>query len=343
MIINRNGSTEKKEVTTNHVFVLIGAELPYKFLKSVGIKLENDWEGNFLRSILLAFTSLIGVWFAGGQTGILPDSLQSLIAWMGVVITFISVGSLVVFAIKGDRWAWLSISFLIWYTIYGIKIGDGREFWPFNNWGYEALKIAGRPWSFWYTVIYTSLMTIFGIEALKRWGLDKQDRFQIWRYVSLISFQWVFFFVIPEFLFQWAVKYQWIGELAHDPEFAEQAWRSYGIVYAWPLFFYTFFYNPHTIWVIWGVILSFIIIPILVLFHGKRYCSWICGCGGLAETFGDRWRHLAPKGKEAIKWEVMGTVVLLFAFIITVLMLIKDAWVSRSTLRPILSQLMYSS
>ncbi len=42
------------------------------------------------------------------------------------------------------------------------------------------------------------------------------------------------------------------------------------------------------IWVVWGVALTFVIIPILVVFHGKRYCSWICGCGGLAETFGDR-------------------------------------------------------
>lgn len=326
LTINQNGSTKEKILNTDHAFVLIGSELPTKFLKSVGIKLENDWEGSFVRSIFLAVSSLIGLWFAGGQTQIFSGAVESMIAWAGVSLTFISVGSLISFGIKGDRWAWLSISFLIWYAIYGIKVGDGREFWPFNNWGYAVLKFGGRPWSFWYTVMYTGLMTIFGIQALKRWGLDKQDRFQIWRYVSLIGFQWVFFFIIPEFLFQWAVQYQWVGELAKDPVFAEQAWRSYGIVYAWPLFFYTFFYNPHSIWIIWGVILSFIIIPVLVLFHGKRYCSWICGCGGLAETFGDRWRHLAPKGKTSIKWEVMGTAVLMIALIITVMMLVKDAW-----------------
>ena len=96
----------------------------------------------------------------------------------------------------------------------------------------------------------------------------------------LIEFQWVFFFLIPEFLFQWAVKYQWVGEaLANDPKFAGQGWRTYGIVYAWPLFFYTFFYDPHKIWIVWGVLLTFALIPILAFFHGKRYCSWICGCG----------------------------------------------------------------
>jgi polyferredoxin len=133
--------------------------------------------------------------------------------------------------------------------------------------------------------------------------------------------------LVPEFLFQYAIKYQWVGEkLASDPVFAQQAWRSYGIVYAWPLFFYTFFYNPHQIWVVWGLLLTFVIIPIFVLFHGKRYCSWICGCGGLAETFGDRWRHLAPKGKTSIHWEWMNLAILIFAAVVTVLVLAKDAY-----------------
>lgn len=135
------------------------------------------------------------------------------------------------------------------------------------------------------------------------------------------------FFIVPEYLFQKAVEYQWVGErLANDPTFADQAWRSYGIVYAWPLFFYTFFYDPHQIWVVWGVLLSFLIIPVLAIFHGKRYCSWICGCGGLAETFGDRWRHLAPKGKKSIRWEWMGAVVLGIAVAVTLGMLLRDIY-----------------
>jgi hypothetical protein len=32
--------------------------------------------------------------------------------------------------------------------------------------------------------------------------------------------------------------------------------------------------------------------PYSNLFYGKRwYCSWVCGCGGLAETAGDSFRH----------------------------------------------------
>jgi putative YpdA family bacillithiol system oxidoreductase len=324
--VEKNGKKEEKEIPAQHSFVLIGAEVPRKFLKSIGLRLENDWEGSLWRTVALVLLALFGIWFAGGHTGILPDELVTPLAWLGAAITVSSVATLLTAGIKGQRWSWLGISFLVWYTVYGAKVGNGSEFWPYTDWGFNALSFGNRPWSFWYTVMYTGLMTVFGIEALKRWGLDKQDRFQIWRYISLIGFQWVFFFIIPEFLFQWAVQYEWIGTLSNDPVFAEQAWRSYGLVYAWPLFFYTFFYNPHQIWIVWGVFLSFIIIPVFAIFHGKRYCSWICGCGGLAETFGDRWRHFAPKGKTSIKWEWMNMAVLIFAVVVTGGMLIRDLY-----------------
>jgi NosR/NirI family transcriptional regulator, nitrous oxide reductase regulator len=246
----------------DHVFVLIGSEPPREFLKSLGIRLENEW------------------------------------GW--------------------KRYLALACTFAVAYTIYGAKQATGHEFWPFTGWGFEALSFFHRPWSFWYTVLYTAVMTVFGLQAMKRWGIDRKDRFQIWRYVSLIGFQWTFFFLIPEFLFQSAVSHQWLGErLASDPGFAANAWRSYGLVYAWPLFFYTFFGDPNQVWIIWGVVLSFVLVPVLVLFHGKRYCSWICGCGGLAETLGDRWRHLAPKGDASIRWERMNLVVLAAAVLIT--------------------------
>jgi thioredoxin reductase/polyferredoxin len=257
-------------VPCDHAFVLIGAEAPREFLKSLGIRLENEW--------------------------------------------------------TPARFGWLALAFAISYTIYGVKQGAGAEFWPYRGWGAQFFTFFNRPWSFWYTVLYTAVMTVFGVQAMKRWGFDRKDRFQIWRYASLIGFQWIFFFLIPEFLFQWAVHYHWIGQkLASDPNFAQNAWRSYGLIYAWPLFFYTFFGSPNQVWIVWGALLSFVIIPILVLFHGKRYCSWICGCGGLAETLGDRWRHLAPKGPSSIRWERMNSWVLGAAVIITLMMVTRDA------------------
>ena len=263
-VLSVGDASKEQTMPMQHAFVLVGSEVPVHFLKSLGIKLENEWGGSLLRSLMLSAAAMVGLWFFGGQTGY-PSFDQEVAAWAGAAFTFTVIAALIQFGRQGDRWAWLGISFLAWYTIYGVKVGTGAEFWPFKNWGYAAFSFLDRPWSFWYTVIYTVLMTAFGVQALKRWGLDRKDRFQIWRFVSLLGFQWLFFFVIPEFLFQWAVKYQWVGELANDPVFADQSWRSYGIVYAWPLFFYTFFYNPHHIWVVWGLLLTFVLIPLFVL------------------------------------------------------------------------------
>ena len=50
--------------------------------------------------------------------------------------------------------------------------------------------------------------------------------------------------------------------------------------------------------------MTFIATPILTYFYGKRwYCSWVCGCGGLAETAGDSYRHLSDKSLTAWKIE----------------------------------------
>ncbi len=328
--IDHGGHQEGRTVAMDHAFVLVGAELPVKFLKTLGIKLENEWDGSPWWAAALTALSFLGLWFLGPALGG-PAPFDGGGAAVGPVTGGVAAAlaflGLIAAGVRGNRWAWLGVSFFVWYSIYGIKVGSGSEFQPYRGWGYESLSFFERPWAFWYTVLYTALMTVFGLRALKRWGLDRRDKFQIWRFTSLLSFQWILFFLVPEFLFQWAVKYQWVGEqLASDPQFADQAWRAYGIVYAWPLFFYTWLYDPHTIWVVWGILLSFLIIPIFVVFHGKRYCSWICGCGGLAETFGDQWRHLAPKGKRSIRWEEMGLAVLVFAAAATLVMLVKDTY-----------------
>ena len=321
--IEKDGKTTNEKVSYDHAFVLTGSEFPGQFLKSLGLRLENEWTGSLGRSAALVLATLLGLWVMGGQASL--DVARQMPRWLGGLVAAGAFGTLLVTAVRGQRWSLLGVTFFSFYSLYGIKVGPDQEFWPYTGWAYHLFDFGNRPVQFWYTVLYTVVMTFFGLQALKRWGLDRQDKFQIWRFSSLIGFQWVFFFLVPEFLFQWAIRYQWVGErLASDPTFAEQSWRSYGIVYAWPLFFYNFFYNPHQIWVIWGVLLAFGIIPLMVVWHGKRYCSWICGCGGLAETLGDRWRHLAPKVKASLRWEKMNWVVFTAAIVITALMLGRD-------------------
>jgi NosR/NirI family nitrous oxide reductase transcriptional regulator len=189
----------EKNIPCDHAFVLIGAEVSADFLRSMGVRLENDWTGNPWLAAALVLVSMFGLWMFGGHNA------------PGAALAAASIAALVYTGARGNRYSWLGFSFLIAYTIYGAKLGDGGELWPYRGWGYKAFSLFGRPWSFWYTVLYTGVMTVFGIEAMKRWGVDRKDRFQIWRYTSLIGFQWLFFFLIPEFLFQYAVKYQWVG------------------------------------------------------------------------------------------------------------------------------------
>ena len=76
-----------------------------------------------------------------------------------------------------------------------------------------------------------------------------------------------------------------------------------------------FFFDVGLFYLIYGLLATFVMIPILSIFHGKRYCTWFCGCGGLAETLGDRWRHLSPKGKVSRRWEWMNMAVMIWAFV----------------------------
>jgi polyferredoxin len=70
---------------------------------------------------------------------------------------------------------------------------------------------------------------------------------------------------------------------------------------------------------VWGVLLTLVVVPVMVYFFGKRwYCSWVCGCGGLAETLGDPYRQLSTKSLFSWKverWLVHG--VLVFAVLMT--------------------------
>ena len=70
----------------------------------------------------------------------------------------------------------------------------------------------------------------------------------------------------------------------------------------------------------WGIMLIIVAVPLFSYFYGKRwYCSWVCGCGGLAETLGDPYRQLSDKSLKAWKverWMIHS--VLVFAVVMTI-------------------------
>ncbi|MHC4954454.1 MAG: NAD(P)-binding domain-containing protein [Planctomycetota bacterium] len=204
------------------------------------------------------------------------------------------------------RWLILAASSLLVYTIYSWKKG----FWPFPYTGMGVEKLPGiltHP-SFWYSGAYTAVMVIFGLMAMKRWSRNWTDRYQIYRFASLIGFQ-VVSFVLIECLFAVFLP-------------GDVWWRAYAVNNPFPLLFDSF-YNMSGVtaadmkWIFvgGGLLMTFVAIPLAARWHGKRFCTWVCGCGGLAETLGDRWRHLAPKGERSRRLEVMGSIVLFWAVV----------------------------
>ncbi len=181
-----------------------------------------------------------------------------------------------------------------------------------------SYMISGQKADQWflYGTIYTLGILVMGVKAILKY---RHSNYQIIRTASVMFFQLAFAFLIPNIL---------------------QAFQQPGFYfsYFWPLEHKYLF--PSTVgsltdsgtlgvfMVFWGAAMTFIVTPILTYFYGKRwYCSWVCGCGGLANTVGDPWRHLSDKSLAAWKFERWSIhLVLVFVVVVTSLLWIDDVY-----------------
>ncbi|MBT8296270.1 MAG: 4Fe-4S binding protein [Gramella sp.] len=160
--------------------------------------------------------------------------------------------------------------------------------------------LSGNPASQWfvYGTLYTIAIAAFGIKFFWKY---RHNRYEKLRTISVMFFQTAFAFLIPEFM----------SRLNSEEGFSLP---YYDLKNIWPLNYYNFEQyrvndflsagNIGLILLLWGIASIFIITPILTYKYGKRwYCSWVCGCGGLAETAGDPYRHLSDKSLFAWKVE----------------------------------------
>ncbi|WP_418512323.1 4Fe-4S binding protein [Corallibacter sp.] len=159
--------------------------------------------------------------------------------------------------------------------------------------------LSGNPASQWfvYGTLYTIAIIAFGFKFLLKY---RHNRYQQLRTSSVMFFQLAFAFLIPEFM----------ARLNSD----SFSLPYYDLKNVWPLNYYNFEQyrvdsmisagNIGLALLIFGIASIFIITPILTYKYGKRwYCSWVCGCGGLAETAGDPFRQLSSKKLSAWKIE----------------------------------------
>lgn len=178
----------------------------------------------------------------------------------------------------------------------------------------------------WTGALYSALVLGFGLNCLRKY---RADPFQRKRYVVIIISQVFFLWVLPEIVFQ--------GLLA-----LPDGWRSYGLVIPAPLYVWNF-HDPlaaNLFWLVWFMLFTFAGVPLYSKFTGKMYCSWACGCGCLAETLGDRWRHLAPRGKRARAWEALGQWTVLALVACLVILGLLDAQSPAWTVQEVLVDLL---
>ena len=174
-------------------------------------------------------------------------------------------------------------------------------------------SLSGNAASNWflYGLMYCFIVIVMGIRMLSKY---KHNKYQRIRTYSVMFFQTAFAFLIPEILMR-----------------LNQPWYDFKNI--WPLDYDFFFKNNidgllssggmGLFMLVWGIILIVIGVPVITYFFGKRwYCSWVCGCGGLAETMGDPFRQLSDKSMRAWKYEryiIHG--VLVAAVVMTILVL----------------------
>lgn len=172
--------------------------------------------------------------------------------------------------------------------------------------------LSGNPASQWfvYGTLYTVAILAFGIKFLWKY---RHNRYEKLRTISVMFFQTAFAFIIPELM----------ARLNGHKILNGGSLPYYDLKNVWPLNYYNFesyrikaFLSSGEIGfalLIFGILSIFVITPILTYKYGKRwYCSWVCGCGGLAETAGDSFRQLSDKSTFAWKverWVVHSVVV----------------------------------
>ncbi len=187
-----------------------------------------------------------------------------------------------------------------------------------------SLALLNKPADHWflYSVLYTVAVLVMGIRMVAK---HRNSRYHLLRTASLMFFQLVFAFVLPIVL-----------RILNQPEFYFHYFWPLKPEYLFPSTLSGFLGSDIAIvqfMGFWTTAIAIVGVPVLTYFFGKRwYCSWVCGCGALAETLGDPYRHLSDKSRTAWRMEV-GIVysVLIFITLTTALLWI-NAYTSNALL-----------
>lgn len=156
---------------------------------------------------------------------------------------------------------------------------------------YGQWRLLGQPGAFWYSVLYTFAVLVMGVRVVARyWG---RDRYLVLRTSFNVYAQLVLgfgaAFLVPE---------------AFGGGSPETAGSGPLVMYLWPLQVEALLIGETAsgalvkAFLAWNILAGLVVMPVLVHLYGRRvYCSWLCGVGCLAETYGDPFRTLTPRGR----------------------------------------------
>lgn len=318
-LLATNGDGDERTLPNDNVFAMIGREAPLDFFRRSGIAISGDRHGRWWVTALLMLLAMSFVyhWKKGGT-------------WLGIHEWAREAG---IFPFRlGDWWMSLGEPFTEPASLLG-------------TFGY----VAGDP-GFWYSLAYCIIIIVFGFRRIRR----RRTPYVTRQTVTLATVQVVPLFLLPYLILPWlgfhGVFDAGVGKGIADTFFpavdygsGREYWRAFGLILAWPLFFWNVFTDqPLWGWLIVSFLQTFVLIPIIVRRWGKgAYCGWICSCGALAETLGDAHRHKMPHGPRWNQLNMIGQIFLWLAFAILAFRLL--AWAQVPWVKDAYQALLYGT
>jgi len=306
----------KEETLDNDVvFSMIGREAPLNFFRRSGVRISGEWSPGRVATLVLslALFTFVYHWKKTGLGGF--EKIPLLREITGI----------------GDTWARNG-----WFP-YNVSASLADAATPLAR----TLKVSlGEP-GFYYSLAYCLVIAWFGYRRIQR----RQTPYVSVQTWTLGVIQIVPLFLLPYLLLPWAGYHGWfdggwLGRTA-DALFpaasyghGREYWRAFGLILAWPLFFWNVFTSqPMWAWLAISFVQTCVVIPAIIYFWGKgAYCGWICSCGALAETLGDAHRTKMPHGPGWNRLNMAGQVILGFALALLLLRILgwaHVAWAER--------------
>jgi NosR/NirI family nitrous oxide reductase transcriptional regulator len=286
----RDADGKETELKNDVVFVMIGREAPLDFFRRSGIKIRGEWT---------------------------PKT------WFGFILFFTFCIFLFNWKASGAIHPWFQQQ--NWFP-FNIALAAGAL---------KPLSVSLREPGFYYSLAYSLCVVLFGIDRIRR----RKTPYVKAQTLTLMAIQVIPLFLLPFFILPYLGHFGWfdagIGKTVADHLFplanyghGREYWRAFGLILAWPLFIWNFFTDqPLWWWLAIGFIQTFVIIPLIIYRWGKgAYCGWICSCGALAETMGDRHRHKMPHGPLWNRLNMTGQVILIAALLLFALRVVSWTW-----------------